>query len=116
MCFQTTETNFLNAVFVDVAIGAYTSSKFVLLRSQTIMEYGTRFVALNKEISPQEQEEFDVQFCIRLVSDVNDVLPVETELELIPDDRVTSSFYQQTIDVTQDLYCINITLKLSVSK
>lgn len=96
-------------------MGAYTSSKVILLRSQAIMEYGTRFVALEKEISPNEQEQFVVQFCIRMVSDVNNVLPVETELELVADDRVTSNFYQQVVNVTTDLYCVNITLKLTVS-
>lgn len=100
---------------VDVAIGAYTSSKVVLLRSQAIMEYGTRFVALEKEVSAKEHEKFAVQFCIRMVSDVSNVLPVETELELVADDRVTSSFYQQIVNVTMDLYCLNITLKLTVS-
>lgn len=105
----------VNTLILDVAVGAYTSSKFVLLRSQAIMEYATRFVALNKEVSPKEDEEFAVQFCIRIVSDIDNVLPVETELELVPDDRVTSSFYQQVVNVTTDLHCINITLKLTVS-
>lgn len=78
------------------------------------MEYGTSLTALKKELSPNEQEEFGVRFCIRMVSDVSNVVPVETDLEMILDDRVTSDFYQQTINVTSNLYCLNITLKLTV--
>lgn len=102
-------------LIVDVAVGAYTSSQVVLLRSQAIMEYGVRFVALKKEVLPKEQEEFQVQFCIRTISDVSNILPVETDLELVPDDRVSSDFYQGILNVTRDLYCLNVTLKLTVS-
>lgn len=100
---------------IDVAVGAYGTSKVVLVRAQAIMEYGTRFVALQKEVMPREQEEFGVEFCIRMISDVSNVVGVETEVELVADDRVTSSFYQQIVNVTTDLYCLNITLKLTVS-
>lgn len=111
---KSSENLLLNAGVVDVAVGAYASSQVVLLKSQAIMEYETQFVPLQKEIVLKELDEFAVQFCIRMISDITNALPAETDLELILDDRVTSDFYQKTINVTWDLTCLKITLKLTV--
>lgn len=100
---------------LDIAVGAYATSQVVLIRSQAIMEYGAGLKAFSKEFSTNESDEVIVQFCIRAVSDVQHLVPVETDLKLILDDRAISDFYHKAVNVSKALSCLNTTLKLTVS-
>lgn len=113
---RTRDELFVTGVILDIAVGAYLSSRVVLVKARAIMRYDARLAASSKQFSPMENEDVVVEFCIKVLTDVQDLVPVETDLNLDVDDRVTSDFYQRTISVTKTPSCFNITLKLTVTR
>lgn len=103
-------------IILDIAVGAYVSGQVFLLRSLPVITYKATLSSSIKTLLPEKSTNFTVKYCVRYVSDVNDLKPVKTNLQLEAiDPRLSPINASFTKAVASTNTCRNISMHFSAS-